>query len=416
MHAEHPSSCDSGSSKQLDTPESTLLVVLQVVSAILALLMFLAAQQARHRDGVGLWVIAFAIHALSQVCRELIGMYWGHQASLPIGHLGGPLGYGVLYIGIRRYLGLVPRTGLVVAGFLVAAALSIAAVSHGMNFSSLAMTACVTALFQALTAVTFWKAWRRDGGLARIGATVIFAASTAASLARAISIVPAWHLEASLVPANTFWLLAFIALNLLQAGSLLFLVNQSLLDELQYMADYDTLTGLLNRGGLARRMQRQYQRQDATSSQRLGLLCMDLDHFKAVNDTYGHGTGDDVLKCLGKLLRENSRPRDLPSRQGGEEFDMIVEAGSEEELMALAERLRLVVESVPFSTRAGPIAVTISIGAAWSGHSAESLEELGERADHALLDAKRAGRNRVVLASGVAHTQAIVASPSPRVS
>jgi diguanylate cyclase (GGDEF)-like protein len=396
----------------LDTPESTLLVVLQVISAILALLMFLAAKQARYREGVGLWVIAFAIHAVSQLLREVVGMRWGHQVSLPIGHLGGPLGYGVLYIGIRRYLGLVPRTELVVVGFLLAAVISIAAIAHGMNYASLSMTACFTALFQALTAATFWNAWQRDGGFARIGATAIFVASTAASLARAISLVPSWNIESNLVPANTFWLLAFIALNLMQAGSLLFLVNQSLLDELQNMADYDTLTGLLNRGGLARRMQRQHQRRDMPRSKRLGLLCMDLDHFKSVNDTYGHGAGDDVLKCLGKLLRENSRPRDLLSRQGGEEFDMVVEAGSEEELMALAERLRMVVESVPFPTRAGPLTVTISIGAALSRNPTESFEELGERADHALLEAKRAGRNRAVLAPVSAHDH-VFATVSP---
>lgn len=394
----------------MDTPESTLLVVLQVVSAILALLMFVATQQARQRDGISLWVIAFAIHAISQLLRQLVGLHWGHQASLPIGHLGGPLGYGLLYIGIRRYLGLVPRTGFAIAAFLVATLLSITAVSQGMNYISLAMTACITGLFQALTAATFWIAWRRDGGLARFGAAVTFAVSTAASLSRAISLVPAWHLESSLVSANAFWLLAFIALNILQAGSLLFLVNQSLLDELQNMADHDTLTGLLNRGGLMRRMQRLYRRMDGSGLQRMGVLCMDLDHFKLVNDTHGHGAGDDVLKSLGKLLRDNSRPLDMPSRQGGEEFSMVVDAGSEEELTALAERLRVAVESTPFRTRAGPIAVTISIGAALASNPAETMEKLGERADHALLRAKRAGRNRVMLAAGPARSGEILST------
>ena len=383
----------------MDTPNSTLLVALQVISLILALLMCVAAQQARHRDGVRLWVIAFAIHAVSQILRELVAPHWGHQASLPFGHLGGPLGYGVLYIGIRRYLGLTPRIGFAALAFLLATALSVLAVSQQMNFASLAMTACITALFQALTAATFWEAWRHDGGLARFGAAATFTLSMAASLARAISVAPAWHLESSLVPANTFWLLAFIALNILQAGSLLFLVNQSLLDELQGMADYDTLTGLLNRGGLSRRMKRQYARFEASGSLRMGLICMDLDHFKSVNDSLGHATGDDVLKGVGQCIRENSRPRDIPARQGGEEFDVVAEVGSEAELQALAERLRAAVEQAPFPTRAGPIPITISIGAALCRNAAESLEELAERADHALLEAKRAGRNRVVLAS-----------------
>ena len=383
----------------MDTPEDTLLVLLQVVSAILALLMFVGARQSRHRAGVDLWVLAFAIHAVSQSLRQLAAMRWGHNASLPIGHLGGPIGYAVLYIGIRRYLGLVPQTGLTIAAVLVAVVLSITAVSHGMNFISLAWTACVAALFQALTAVAFWRVWRRDGGLIRFGAALIFGLSMAASVIRAVSIVPAWHVQSSLIPANVFWLLVFIALNILQAGCLLFLLNQSLLDELQSVADYDTLTGLLNRRGLSRLLQRRVRRRKELGSSQIGCLCMDLDHFKSVNDTHGHGAGDDVLKCLGKLIQENSRPGDIPSRQGGEEFGVIVEVGTEDELTLLAERIRAAVASAPFPTRAGPISITISIGAALSASADESLEDLGERADLSLLKAKRAGRNRVVLAS-----------------
>lgn len=382
----------------MDTPESTLLVVLQVVSWVLTALMFVATKQARHRHGVALWVAVFMIQGLSQTLRVLVGMEWGHQASLPIGHLGGPLAYAVLYIGIRRYLGLPPQTGFAILAFLLAMALSIATVSQGMNYTSLALTACFTALFQALTAAAFWNAWRSERGLVRFGAAAVFAASTAMSLARAVSLVPTWHVEANLLPSNTFWLLAFIALNILQAGSLLFLVNQSLLDELQNMADYDALTGLLNRRGLARRMQRQRPRPNTAGSPRMGMLCMDLDHFKAVNDMHGHGAGDDVLKCIGQLLRDNARPHDTAVRQGGEEFGMVVEAASEEELRLLAERHRAAVERQPFTTRVGPIPVTISIGAAFADNHAESLDELSERADQSLLAAKRGGRNRVVLA------------------
>ncbi len=383
----------------MDSPESTLLVVLQVVTWILTLLMFVATHQERKRDGVELWAAMFAIQALSQSLRLLVQMRWGHQVGLPIGHLGGPLAYAVLYVGIRRYLGLPPKNGFVALMFLFAAMLSIAAVSQEMNYVSLALTSCFTAMFQALIAATFWTTWRRDRGLARFGASMVFATSAAAALARTFWIVPAWHMASTIDQSNAFWLLAFIALNILQAGALLFLVNQSLLDELQNMADYDALTGLLNRRGLTRRMQRQRQRPDPSGSMRMGMLCMDLDHFKTINDMHGHGAGDDVLKCIGQLLRDNSRPRDTAVRQGGEEFGMIVEAASEEELRLLAERHRMAVERDPFPTRVGPIPVTISIGAALSGHSAESFDALGERADQSLLAAKRAGRNRVVLAS-----------------
>jgi len=383
----------------LDTPENTLLVVLQVVSAMLTLLMFVAARQARQRSGPTLWVVAFAISAITQVLRGWISAAWGHQVGLPFGHLGGPLAYGLLYIGIRQYLGMRLRIGLSASAFLAATTLSIIAVAHGMNFASLAMTACFTSMFEALTAVTFWQVWRSEGGLARLGAAAIFAVSAAASVGRAVSVVPTWYMQSGLVQSNVYWLLAFIALNILQAGSLMFLINQSLLDELQHMADFDPLTGLLNRRGLARRMKRQRTRSDPKGAPRMGMLCMDLDHFKAINDMHGHGAGDDVLRAVGELLRDNSRPRDTAVRQGGEEFGMVVEAGSEEELRTLAERHRAAIERDPLPTRVGPIPVTISIGAALAGNVGESLDEISERADQSLLVAKRSGRNRVVLAA-----------------
>ena len=362
-------------------------------------MMFVAARQERHRNGVDLWVAVFAIQALSQSLRVTVSAQWGHQYGLPIGHIGGPLAYAVLYIGVRRYLRLLPQTGFVVVVLCVAVLLSVAPISQGMNYTSLALTSCITALFQALTAYVFWTSWRSERGLVRIGAAAIFAISTATSLARAISVVPTWHVELGLLPANTFWLLAYIALIILQAGSLFFLINQSLLDELQNMADYDPLTGLLNRRGLTRRMKRQRPRPDATGSMRMGMLCMDLDHFKAINDMHGHGAGDDVLRCIGQMLRDNSRPHDTAVRQGGEEFGMIVEAGSMEELRVLAERHRAAVERDPFPTRVGPIPVTISIGAALSTGASESLDEISERADQSLLAAKRDGRNRVVVSA-----------------
>jgi diguanylate cyclase (GGDEF)-like protein len=380
----------------VDTPEDTLLVVLQVVSAMLTLLMFVTAWQTRQRRGPALWVIAFAISAVTQLLREGITAKWGHLVGLPIGHFGGPLAYALLYIGIRRYLGLPMRIGFATAGVALAATLTLLAISRGMTFASLALTATVTSMFQALTALTFWQAWRVEHGVARLSASTVFALSAIASMARAISVVPAWHVESGLVQANVYWLLVFIALNILQAGSLMFLVNQSLLDELQNMADFDPLTGLLNRRGFARRMKRHRPRSGGPA--RVGMLCMDLDHFKTINDVHGHGAGDDVLRRIGQLLRDNTRPNDTPVRQGGEEFAMIVEASSDDELRALAERHRAAIEREPFSTRVGPIPVTISIGAALSVNAVETLEEIGERADQALLAAKREGRNRVVVA------------------
>jgi diguanylate cyclase (GGDEF)-like protein len=192
----------------------------------------------------------------------------------------------------------------------------------------------------------------------------------------------------------------FIALCILQAGSLLNLINQSLLDELRSLADFDPLTGLLNRGGLARRMRHRRIHDDGTPPA-MAMLCLDLDHFKMINDTHGHGAGDDVLRAIGRMLQENARMNDLSSRTGGEEFGLVLDVESSARCWCSPKRLRALIQHTPIQTRVGPIAVTTSIGAAYARGNEEALEAVWERADHALLEAKRAGRNRVLL--GVHH-------------
>lgn len=377
----------------MDTPEKTLLVVLQVVTLILTLLLLVGAQPARGRPGAWWWVLGFAAHPLSQLLRQAAEPVLGHGASLPFGHAGGSIAFALIYVGTRQWLGMVPRNGFVLALCALAVALSAASAAQGMGYVSLALTSCVTALFEALIAVAFGQAFKRDGGVVRGVAAVVFAASAVASLLRAQAIVPGWHAEA-VMPANAHWLLTFIALAILQAGCLLNLINQSLLDELRSLADFDPLTGLLNRGGLARRLR--HRRAHDGRLPGTAMLCMDLDHFKSINDNHGHGAGDDVLRGVGRLLQEHARPNDLASRSGGEEFGLVVDVDSEQALLLFAERLRATIASQPFATRAGDIPTTISIGAAFSHAPEESLESVRERADQALLEAKRAGRNRVI--------------------
>ena len=379
----------------MDTPQSTLLVVLQVVGLLLTILLLVGARQARGRPGAMLWALGFAMHPLSQMLRQWVGSEWGHYAGLPFGHVGGTVAFALIYVGTRRWFGLLPRTGWVLAACVLAALLSVWACAQGEGYVSLALTNVVDALFQVLSAGVFWQAYRRDGGPVSATAALVFALSALASLMRAYSIVPAWH-GPNVAGVNAQWLLAFIALMILQAGCLLNLVNQSLLQELRSLADFDPLTGLLNRGGLSRRM-RHRRRHDDGSPPAIAMLCLDLDHFKRINDTYGHGAGDDVLRAIGHLLQENARPNDLSSRTGGEEFGLVLDVESEGALLVFGERLRALVERTPIPTRAGPISVTTSVGAAYAQGNEEALDGVWERADHALMEAKRAGRNRVLL-------------------
>lgn len=129
------------------------------------------------------------------------------------------------------------------------------------------------------------------------------------------------------------------------------------------------------------------------TSQPLSLLMLDLDHFKSVNDTYGHQTGDSVLVTLARLVRRVFREVDIPCRYGGEEFAIILPNTDKDGARIVAERFRATVEGFTFSTPAGEIRLTVSLGMATYSFG-KRREELIHEADAALYHSKRGGRNR----------------------
>jgi diguanylate cyclase (GGDEF)-like protein len=126
----------------------------------------------------------------------------------------------------------------------------------------------------------------------------------------------------------------------------------------------------------------------------LAALMLDIDHFKQVNDTYGHATGDQVIRAVAQRLAALIRPEDLLGRYGGEEFALFVreDAGG---AAALAERLRAALAADPVPTDDGPLPVTTSVGVAVLQRSDTAVDSVLARADAALYRAKHAGRNQV---------------------
>lgn len=166
-------------------------------------------------------------------------------------------------------------------------------------------------------------------------------------------------------------------------------------DELKNLALKDQLTGMPNRRYIETFLQSKANEYAALGIQ-FGVLFMDIDHFKNVNDTYGHETGDEVLKMVARTLTVNMRSTDLIGRWGGEEFVGIFVCFEPEALFQVAEKARLLVENSFLTVNGESIHVTISIGAALY-HSSDTMETIIKRADELLYLSKSNGRNRVTI-------------------
>jgi diguanylate cyclase (GGDEF)-like protein len=186
----------------------------------------------------------------------------------------------------------------------------------------------------------------------------------------------------------------------LQARVRVALRTKRLLDLLEQRAHVDGLTGLSNRAALEERLTAEWARFQRHGGA-LAVLIVDLDHFKAVNDTYGHAAGDEVLRVAAETLRAAVRTSDLAARYGGEEFLVIAPQCDLAGAVKTADRFRHRLSATPIPVDKGPLRVTASVGAAAVPEiEAGSPVGLLARADHALYQAKARGRDRVVCDGG----------------
>jgi len=169
--------------------------------------------------------------------------------------------------------------------------------------------------------------------------------------------------------------------------------------ELKRLAETDPLTGVMNRRRFFEEADRHYR--DGRSSSMVGVLMLDIDNFKRINDLHGHGTGDFVLKEFTHRCRAVIRRNDLLARLGGEEFIVLLNAADAQEAIDIGERIRDQIRAVPFAFNGLELDVTVSIGAALRLSGDTSVEPTVSRADQALYAAKHAGRDCVVFDAGL---------------
>ncbi len=172
------------------------------------------------------------------------------------------------------------------------------------------------------------------------------------------------------------------------------MANAASVERLEEMATTDGLTGCLNKRAFLDELEHK-RRSAERFNRKLSLIVTDIDHFKSVNDTYGHATGDVVIRELGAILRRVKRETDVVARFGGEEFCVLCEETDTEGAFLLAERIREELAGTIFQTELGKVEVTCSLGVATFPMDAGTDQELFEASDRALYAAKHGGRNQV---------------------
>lgn len=176
--------------------------------------------------------------------------------------------------------------------------------------------------------------------------------------------------------------------------SIVWLVLRRLTDSLRNMAARDPMTDLLNRRGLQEALTRSFNSRNAGAAR---LLLLDVDHFKLINDTYGHQAGDEVICQIADILRSTVRSGDLTGRIGGEEFVAVFLEADGDRVIHFAERLRASVENRAIKVTGSDdvLRCTVTIGVSPPFHGVDELEDALREADAALYRGKAAGRNRI---------------------
>lgn len=203
-----------------------------------------------------------------------------------------------------------------------------------------------------------------------------------------------------LLPISPFGYVTSSIIPLLVAGPVSYFIGAALRrvtqlkEQLEHVANTDAMTDVLSRKGLFDR----FKQLEGLGAMRqpISLILLDVDNFKAINDTYGHASGDAALKYIARVISRNVREEhDFIGRLGGEEF-VIAMLGTTAEAAALAERIRHLVAATPVVADAASVAISASFGVTeWSEN--EPIDAALQRADRAMYEAKSSGRNRVML-------------------
>jgi diguanylate cyclase (GGDEF)-like protein len=309
--------------------------------------------------------------------------------------------YVVLDSGVRDLFGKarrVPLPGLVLLA-IQALGYLVLSLDHRPPASSALLFSILAAIQLALTCITLLQSAMRGTRVATWSLASVLAVTALAHLFRARLALTAWTAPSTLPPAS----LRLSGLVLLMVStvailfSFLWITTEQLRLELDRMARTDPLTGVLNRRAFEAEFGREIARAHRSRAP-LAILLLDLDHFKNINDAYGHAIGDTVLSEVAHLLQRALRRADLVARLGGEEFAALLPDTDRRQAAVTAERLRAAVELMRVPAGIDGLRITASFGVtAWQG-DADTWDQLLRRVDIAMYQAKEAGRDCIRVA------------------
>jgi diguanylate cyclase (GGDEF)-like protein len=391
-----------------------LATVLVVVCGVLTGLLALSWLQNRSVPAFGMWTISFALCSAAAGCVVAQDRFQGLTA-IDIANALRLAAIGVGWQAARNFNGRKGNWLLALAPSLAWLAASAASVFGDELRLRVLVTSPVVAIGAFAIACELWRAAPRAPWIARLAAVLLTMhgiAFTARFLLVLFVAGPHLAIWSSMVgPFHPIAILEALVL----AVALAFLLLSAAKDEIglrhREAALIDPLTGILNRRGLEAEAERMLFRagRDGSST---ALLLLDLDHFKAVNDSFGHPAGDLVLQAVAQAVTEELRGGDVMGRLGGEEFAIVLAGNRTDQAAVLAERVRRAVAGLAIPHEEVLIELTVSIGVA-AHRGVTTLLKLIAHADAALYRAKAAGRNRVELAPTlmIARTEPPAAKP-----
>lgn len=372
---------------------STLYLVATLAAALLgAMLLFFWRQE--KIAALGWWGAAYILGAASVALWTVGGPELGWELSLAVNAVGF-VACGLVWDAARVFHGRPANWTGVIAGpaLWIAAVVWLDPIDPEVR---MLLGAGIVAFYAALTAGELWRERRKN--LRRRWPAIVVPVMHGAVLMLPIVLGDMFR-PSEATTMGQVWIAAFAAQLVIYAVGTVFiivmLVSERTVSVHKTAASVDPLTGLLNRRGFSEATSRMIER-EAKAGRPVTVMIFDIDHFKSVNDRFGHAAGDDVLKVFSDVVVSNLRITDLVGRVGGEEFAALLPCTVEEAVVA-AERVREGFEACGVAVDDAPLETTVSIGIA-GGPAQTELEVLMASADTALYQAKRSGRNRVEVA------------------